>query len=114
MCIFTVARRDFVKSVRLSGTVEAVQSMTISAPRLTGPNSGSLMITHLVRPGSTVRPGDHRRVRPQEQMKNALDRRAELQDLEQQMRSAKPRNGAARMTKGRSRSPRAPAGPSSR
>ena len=28
----TVTRRDFVRAVRLSGTVEAIQSMTISAP----------------------------------------------------------------------------------
>ena len=33
---WTVSRRDFVHSVRLSGTVEAVQSTTISTPRLSG------------------------------------------------------------------------------
>ena len=54
----TVARRDFVRSVRLSGTVEAVQSTTISAPRLAGPNTQSLVITKLIRPGSAVKPGD--------------------------------------------------------
>ena len=32
----TVSRRDFVRGVRLSGTVEAIQSTTIAAPRLAG------------------------------------------------------------------------------
>ena len=61
----TVGRRDFVRGVRLSGTVEAVQSTTIAAPRLAGPNTQSLVITRLVRPGSTVAAGrPRRRVRP--------------------------------------------------
>ena len=48
----TVKRRDFVRSRRLSGTVEAVESTTLSAPRLSGPNSSSLVITRLVRAGA--------------------------------------------------------------
>ena len=84
---FTVGRRDFVRAVRLSGTVEAIQSMTISAPRLSGPNANSLVITRLVRPGSVVEPGDLIvEFDRQQQVTNALDRRAELQDLEQQIR----------------------------
>src|SRR5688572_4286903 len=55
---FTVARRDFVHSIRLSGTVEAVQSTTVAAPRLSGPSSASLVITRLVKAGTTVGPGD--------------------------------------------------------
>src|SRR5690349_18731831 len=54
----TLARRDFVRAVRLSGTVEAIQSTTISTPRMSGPNSNSLVITRLVRAGSSVQPGD--------------------------------------------------------
>ena len=93
---FTVARRDFVKSVRLSGTVEAIQSMTISAPRLTGPNSGSLVITRLVRPGSAVQAGQAIvEFDRQQQLTNALDRRAELQDLEQQIRKREAQERAA-------------------
>jgi hypothetical protein len=46
----TIERRDFVRSIRLSGTVEAVDSTTIPAPRLRGPNTNSLVITRLVRP----------------------------------------------------------------
>jgi hypothetical protein len=92
-----VARRDFVRGVRLSGTVEAVESTTIAAPRLSGPNSNSLIITRLVRPGSTVSPGDLIvEFDRQDQIKNALDRRAELQDLEQQIAKREAQERAAR------------------
>ena len=92
----TVARRDFVRSVRLSGTVEAVQSTTVSAPRLSGPNTMSLVITRLIRPGSAVKPGDLIvEFDRQQQMTNALDRRAELQDLEQQIRKREAQERAA-------------------
>ena len=94
---FTVARRDFLRSVRLSGTVEAVQSTTIAAPRLAGPTANSLVITKLVRPGSTVSPGDLIvEFDRQDQIKNALDRRAELQDLEQQIAKREAQERAAR------------------
>ena len=93
----SVARRDFVRSVRLSGTVEAVQSTTIAAPRLAGPTANSLVITKLVRPGSTVSPGDLIvEFDRQDQIKNALDRRAELQDLEQQIAKREAQERAAR------------------
>ena len=94
---FTVVRRDFVRSIRLSGTVEAVQSTTITAPRISGPNSSSLVITRLVKAGTTVQAGDllvefDRQV----QLTNALDRRAELNDLEHQIRKREAEEGAAR------------------
>ena len=93
---FTVARRDFVRAVRLSGSVEAIQSMTISAPRLSGPNTMSLVITRLIRPGSTVQPNDPIvEFDRQQQIQNALDRRAELQDLEQQIRKRVAQERAA-------------------
>ena len=93
---FTVARRDFVKSVRLSGTVEAIQAITISTPRLAGPNSGSLVITRLVRPGSAVQAGQAIvEFDRQQQLTNALDRRAELKDLEQQIRKREAQERAA-------------------
>jgi multidrug efflux pump subunit AcrA (membrane-fusion protein) len=92
-----LSRRDFVRTVRLSGTVEAVESTTIAAPRLSGPTSNSLVITRLVRPGSTVRPGDLIvEFDRQDQIKNALDRRAELQDLEQQISKREAQERAAR------------------
>jgi HlyD family secretion protein len=93
----TVTRRDFVKSVRLSGSVEAVEATTISTPRLAGQNNQSLVITTLVRPGSMVRAGDLVvEFDRQDQLKNALDRRVELNDLEQQIRKKQAEGGAAR------------------
>jgi HlyD family secretion protein len=96
----TVVRRDFIRAVRLSGTVEAVESTTIAAPRLAGPSgptSNSLVITRLVRAGSTVRPGDLIvEFDRQDQLKSALDRRAELQDLEQQILKREAQERAAR------------------
>ena len=83
----TVKRRDFIRSIRLSGTVEAVDSTTLSAPRLSGPNSSSLVITKLVKPGASVRKGDIVvEFDRQAQLATALDKRAELNDLEQQIR----------------------------
>jgi len=94
---FKVSRRDFVRSVRLSGTVEAVESTTVAAPRLSGPNSNSLVITRMVRPGSTVSPGDLVvEFDRQDQIKNSLDRRAELQDLDQQIAKREAQESAAR------------------
>ena len=93
----TVARRDFVKSVRLSGSVEAVEATTISTPRLAGQNNQSLVITSLVRPGTMVRAGDLVvEFDRQDQLKNALDRRVELNDLEQQIRKKQAEGNAAR------------------
>jgi HlyD family secretion protein len=92
----TISRRDFVRAVRLSGTVEAIQSTTISAPRLSGPNTQSLVITKLLKPGSMVQPGDLIvEFDRQQQLTNALDRRAELNDLEQQIRKREAQEQAA-------------------
>jgi multidrug efflux pump subunit AcrA (membrane-fusion protein) len=94
---FTAVKRDFVKSLRLSGTVEAVESTTVAAPRLSGPNSSSLVITKLVPGGTTVRPGDLLvEFDRQAQITTALDRRAELNDLEQQIRKRQAEEAAAR------------------
>ncbi len=94
---YTVARRDFVRGVRLTGTVEAVRFTTIAAPRLAGPGGSSLIITRLVAPGSTVTAGDLIvEFDRQDQIKNALDKRAELQDLEQQIAKREAQERAAR------------------
>ena len=94
---YTVARRDFVRSIRLSGTVEAVESTTIAAPRLSGPSSNSLVITRLVKAGTIVAPGDVLvEFDRQTQLTAALDRRAELSDLEQQIRRRQAEETAAR------------------
>lgn len=84
---YTVVVREFVRSVRLSGTVEAVEATTVAAPRLSGPASTSLVISRLVKPGTRVQPGDLLvEFDRQAQVTAALDRRAELNDLEQQIR----------------------------
>jgi len=93
----TVKRQDFVRSVRLSGTVEAVESTTIATPRLSGPGTNSLVITKLIKAGSPVQKGDLLvEFDRQTQLANALDRRAELNDLEQQIRKKDAGERAAR------------------
>jgi multidrug efflux pump subunit AcrA (membrane-fusion protein) len=92
-----VKRQDFVRSVRLTGTVEAVQATTISTPRLAGQNMPSLVITKLIRAGTMVNPGDLIvEFDRQDQLKNALDRRVELNDLEQQIKKKEAEERAAR------------------
>ena len=49
-----VKRIDFVRSVRLAGTVEAVEATTIAAPRLSGQNQNSLVIMRMIKAGTTV------------------------------------------------------------
>src|SRR5207237_7808512 len=94
---YKVGRRDFVRGVRLSGTVEAVQATTIYAPRLAGQNQNSLIVTRLTKAGQTVHPGDLLvEFDRQDQMRNALDKQAELNDLEQQIRKRRAQEAAAR------------------
>ncbi len=94
---YTVKSRDFVHSIRLSGTVEAVESLTVAAPRLSGPSTSSLVITKLIKGGTSVRPGDLLvEFDRQQQLTTALDRRAELADLEQQIRKRVAEEAAAR------------------
>jgi len=93
----SVIRRDFVRAIRLTGTVEAVQATTISTPRLAGQNIPSLVITRLIRAGSIVTAGDLIvEFDRQDQLKNALDRRVELNDLEQQIRKKEAEGRAAK------------------
>jgi HlyD family secretion protein len=94
-----VKRTDFVRSIRIAGTVEAVQATTVSVPRLAGQGTTtmSLVITRLIRPGTLVQRGDLLvEFDRQDQLKNALDRRAELSDLEQQIKKKEAEERAAR------------------
>ena len=94
-----VARRDFVRSLRLSGTVEAVESTTVSTPRLRGQGNDSLIIMRLVPSGTTVKPGDLLvEFDRQDQIRNALDREADLNDLEQQIRKSQAEEASAKAT----------------
>ncbi len=75
-----VKRADFVRSVRLAGQ-----------------NQNSLVIMHLIKAGTTVKPGDPLvEFDRQEQLRNALDRRAELTDFEQQIKKRRAEEVAAR------------------
>jgi len=95
----TVTRQDFIRSVRLTGTVEAVEATSIAAPRLSGQNNNSLVILRLIKAGTTVKPGDPLiEFDRQEQIRNALDRRAELTDFEQQIKKRQADEHAARAT----------------
>jgi multidrug efflux pump subunit AcrA (membrane-fusion protein) len=92
-----VKKGDFVRSVRLAGTVEAVQATAIPAPRLSGQNNNSLVIMRLIKAGTSVQPGDPLvEFDRQDQLRNALDRRAELNDLDQQIKKRTAEEVAAR------------------
>jgi multidrug resistance efflux pump len=83
--IAVVRRGEFVRTLRVNGTVEAVQFLTIAAPRLSG-SGGSLIVTRLVPNGKSVHKGDVLvEFDSQAQIKEALDREAEYKDLLQQI-----------------------------
>ena len=92
----TLRRGTFVRQVRATGTTEAVRSATTVAPRLAG-QSYNLIITRLVAGGARVRPGDILvEFDRQDQIRAALDRRAEYLDLEQQILKKRAEQAAAR------------------
>ena len=72
--------------VRLQGSIEPVRSHPVIVPRLTGSGNGTLVIVHLVKPGTRVSKGDLLiEFDRQTQLKNAHDRRAEYLDFVEQM-----------------------------
>jgi HlyD family secretion protein len=93
----TVKRGDFRHTLRLSGTVGAVRSYSVQAPRLTGQMSSIMVITKIVRNGTHVRPGDVlAELDRQNQLKNILDKQAEYDNLVQQIRKKQADQEAAR------------------
>jgi multidrug efflux pump subunit AcrA (membrane-fusion protein) len=91
-----VKRGTFARQVRATGTTEAVLSATTVAPRLAG-QSYSLIVTRLVAGGSRVREGDLLvEFDRQDQIRAALDRRAEFLDLEQQILRKRAEQAAVR------------------
>ena len=85
----TVKRGDFHRTVRLNGTVRAVDSYSVLAPRISGQMTGSgmMVITRIVSNGTRVRKGDVLvEFDRQAQTKNILDRQAEYDGLVQQIR----------------------------
>jgi HlyD family secretion protein len=91
-----LARRDFVRYVRLTGLTEATRSFVVTTPLLAGGNQGSLVITKLVPAGSSVKTGDVLvEFDRQNQDKLALDKKAEYDDLVQQIAQKKAEQDAA-------------------
>ena len=92
-----VERRDFSNVLRLSGTVEAVESIAITAPRIAGNQIGQLTITKLITAGVPVHRGDLLvEFDRQPQIKTFMDKRAEYQDLVDQIARKQSDEAAAR------------------
>jgi multidrug efflux pump subunit AcrA (membrane-fusion protein) len=92
-----VEQKDFVQKVRVHGIVEAVESHTLSAPRLSGQGLNTLIITRLVKNGSPVRQGDVLvEFDRQAQLKNVLDKEAEYKGLVAQIGKKEADQAAAR------------------
>jgi multidrug resistance efflux pump len=85
------------ESIRFSGTVEATRATTIVVPRLAGQTGFTLVITALAEPGRQVAPGDLIvEFDPQDQIRAALDRQAELVDLDGQIAKKRSEHDVAR------------------
>ena len=93
----TVQRGQFRHVIRLHGTVEAVQSYGVMAPRLAGGPMSTMIITKVVRNGTRVRQGDILvEFDRQNQMKNVLDRQAEYDNLVAQIKRKEADQATAR------------------
>ena len=106
----TVTRQDFVRSVRLSGTVEAVESTTIAAPRLSGPNFSVPRHHQAHQAGHAGRKGrPRRRVRPADAARDRArsPRRAERSRAADPRRRTPASAPRGRATTARSCSPKA-------
>jgi len=94
----TVRPRDFVRRVRLTGLTEATRSYVVTTPLLAGQTRGSMVLTKLAPAGTAVKPGDLLvQFDSQEQDKAALDKRAEYEDLVQQITQKRAEQDAARV-----------------
>ena len=83
-------------AIRLSGAVEATRARTVFVPRLAGQTAPTLVITQLIRAGSHVAAGDPLvEFDPQEQLRAAADKRAELVDLDGQLQKKKAEQAIA-------------------
>jgi HlyD family secretion protein len=85
-----VERRDFVRTVRVQGTVEAVVAHPIEAPRLAIQTANQVTLTTLLPTGTHVKKGDLlAEFDRQAQTRDALDRKAEYDDFNQQINKLK-------------------------
>jgi HlyD family secretion protein len=92
-----VEQKDFGKTIRLHGIVEAVESHLVAAPRLSGQGLGTLIITKLAANGRVVHRGDVLvEFDRQAQLRNVVDKQAEYRDLEAQIKKKQADQAAAR------------------
>jgi HlyD family secretion protein len=92
-----VGARGNGAALRLQGSVEPVRSHPVIVPRLTGPGTGTLVIVHLVKPGTRVRRGDLLIEFDREaQIKTAHDREAEYRDFIEQINKKRGEQVTAR------------------
>jgi hypothetical protein len=92
-----VERRDFVHVLRIGGTVQAVRSFPILAPRLAGSRGNQMVITALTPAGTKVKQGDKlAEFDRQSQVQDYMDRQAEYQDLVDQIAKKQSDEAAAR------------------
>jgi len=93
----TVVRKNFVSTLRLSGTVEAVQAISIGAPRIAGSTIEQLTITKLMPAGAKAHKDDVLvEFDDQPQVKAFLDKQAEYKDLVDQIAHKQADEAAAR------------------
>jgi len=92
-----VKRGNFRHVLRLSGTVGAVESHNVQSPRLTGQTSSTMVITKIVPNGTQVRAGDFLvEFDSQSQLRNILDKKAEYDNLVQQIKKKQADHTSAR------------------
>jgi HlyD family secretion protein len=104
-----LARRDFIRRVRLTGLSEAIRSHVATAPLLAGQGQGqsgggggggggNLVIVKIAAPGARVKGGDVLvEFDRQAQEKIALDKKAEYEDLVNQIQQKVAEQTAARV-----------------
>lgn len=95
-----VASDESAETLRIAGTVEAVRTLSVRAPRMRGaPSEAPLVVTKLVPGGTRVEVGDVlAEFDRQDQERTARDRRSEFLDLEGQIRQLQAEHAAARAT----------------
>jgi len=92
-----VVRGNFVETLRVTGTTQAVNSFPIIAPQLAGEPAGSLTIVRLLANGSKVKRGELLvEFDRQNEIKNYLDNRAKWMDLANQVAKQQATEAAAR------------------
>lgn len=86
-------------SVRLTGLVEAERAVAIVVPRLLGQGGTEMVVTRVVAGGATVQGGQPIvEIDPQEQLRQAFNRRVEVNDLDGQIERMRANQSISRAT----------------